>query len=85
MIDAIISIVGCMLLVVGVIFALYCELRFMVVVYKFSLWWFFGCLFLPFVDWAFALLHFKICRKPFCLSLVGWLLTVLGCWMAKVN
>jgi len=74
-----------MLFVVGLVVALYWELRFMVVIYKFSLWWFLGCLFVPFADWAFVLLHFRICRKPVGLSLLGLLLTALGCWMGQVN
>jgi hypothetical protein len=83
MFDAIISIIGLMLLVVGIVVCFYWQVRFLVVAYNCSLWWFFGCLFVPFVDWAFVLLHFKICRKPFGLSLLGLLLAGLGCWMAK--
>jgi hypothetical protein len=85
MFEAFISITGFLLLVVGTVVALYWELRFMVAIYKFSLWWFFGCLFVPFLDWVFVLLHFRICRKQVGLSLLGLLLTALGCWMAKVD
>jgi hypothetical protein len=85
MFDAIVSIIGLMLLVVGIPVCFYWQLRFLVVIYNYSRWWFFGCLFVPFVDCAFVLLHFKISRKPVGLSWLGLLLTGLGCWMAKVD
>jgi len=85
MFDAITSIIGFLLLVAGIPLCLYWQIRFLVVAYNYSRWWFFGCLFVPLVDWAFLLLHFKICRRPFGLSLLGLGLTVLGCWMAHVD
>src|SRR5437773_9659958 len=49
---------GYILLVVGVILGIVGEVMFLVVAYKRSLLWFFGCLFVPIVCWIvlFALL-----------------------------
>ena len=84
MFDIISSIIGFILLVAGVIFCVYWQVRFLVVAYKYNLWWFFGCLFVPFVDWAILILHFKIARKPFGLSLLSLIVAGLGGWMAGV-
>ena len=75
---------GYMLLVFGVIVGIYGEVRFLVVAYNRSLWWFFGCLFVPFAVWVFLFLNFKATIKPFCLLLLGLLLAGLGCWMSDV-
>jgi len=76
--------VGYILLVLGFVVGLYWQVRFLVVTYNRSLWWFFGCLFVPFVDWIFLLLYFKDARKPFGLSLLGLIVAGLGGWMAGV-
>ena len=73
---------GYVLLTIGVIVAIYGEVRFLVVAYNRSLWWFFGCLFVPFAAWVFLFLNFKATIKPFCLALLGLLLAGLGCWMS---
>ena len=76
--------VGYILLVLGLIACLYGQIRFLVVAYNRSLWWFFGCLFVPFVDWVFLFLNFKATVKPLGLSLLGLLMAGLGAWMAGV-
>ena len=76
--------VGYMLLVLGFVVGLYWQVRFLVVAYNRSLWWFFGCLFVPFVDWIFLFLNFKDARKPFGLSLLGLIVAGLGGWMVGV-
>ena len=68
----------------GVIVCLYGQVRFLVVAYNRNLWWFFGCLFVPLVDWIFFFLNLKATIKPFALSLLGLLLAGLGAWMAGV-
>ena len=76
---------GYALLGVGLIACLYWQVRFLVVAYNRSLWWFFGCLFVPFVDWIFFLLNIKATAKPFGLSLLGMLVACIGGWMAGVT
>jgi hypothetical protein len=76
--------IGYTLLVIGFIFCFYWQIRFLVAAYNQSLWWFFGCLFVPFGDWIFLFVHFKIARKPFGLSLLGLILLGVGGWMAGV-
>lgn len=76
---------GHILLVLGVVVGLYGQVRFLVVAYNQSLWWFFGCLFVPFVDVVFLVLNFKEVWKPFALSLLGLIVAGLGAWMAGVS
>ena len=75
---------GCIVLAIGLIVGIYGEVRFLVVAYDRSLWWFFGCLFVPLVALVFLFLNLKATIKPFSLSLLGLLLAGLGCWMADV-
>jgi hypothetical protein len=76
---------GCILLTLGAIACLYWQVRFLALAYKQSLWWFFGCLFVPFVDWVFLFFNFKTAIKPFGLSLLGLIVTGLGCRAAGVE
>jgi hypothetical protein len=75
---------GYMLLAVGFIVGLYGEVRFLAVAYNRNLWWFFGCLFVPLAAWVFLFLNLKASIRPSGLSLFGFLLAGLGCWMAGV-
>ena len=75
-------VLGYMLLTVGLVACLYWQVRFLVLAYNQSLWWFFGCLFVPLVDWIFLFVNFKMARKPFGLSLLGLLVAGLGGHMA---
>ncbi len=79
------SVIGCILLAVGLIGCVYWQVRFLVLAYNQSLWWFFGCLFVPFVDWVFLFLNFKTAAKPFGLSLLGLLVAGLGGYMAGID
>ena len=79
------AILGYILLVVGLIASFYGQIRFLVVVYNQSLWWFFGCLFIPLVDLVFLFLHFKAAAKPCGMSLLGLLMAGAGGWMAGVG
>jgi hypothetical protein len=76
--------IGYALVMLGFVMAFYWQLRFLVVAYSQSALWFFGCLFVPFVDWVFLFLNFKATRKAFALSLVGLAAVALGSWMAGI-
>ncbi len=82
--DAIIKIIGFFLLFTGSIVCIYWQIRLLVAAFKCSLWWFFGCLFVPFADLAFVLFNFEVARKPFGLSLLGLIMTGLGGCMAGI-
>jgi len=71
--------IGYIILVLGLVLALYGEVRFLVVAYNRSLWWFFGCLFVPFVSWFFLFFNLKAAIRPFALSVAGLLAAGLGC------
>ena len=53
--------------------------------YKRSLWWFFGCLFLPPVSIVFLLLNLKTTFKPFVISFAGLVLACFGGWLADIQ
>ena len=71
-------VIGLLLIVAGLVIAMYWQLRFLATAYKFSVGWFFGVLLIPFADWAFALLYFRFARKPFSLYLLGSIMTLIG-------
>ena len=77
--------IGYILVIAGLISCLYWQLRFLVVAYNCSLWWFFGCLFVPVVDLLFLVFHFKVAKKPFILSWFGLIIFGLGIWMAGIK
>ena len=77
--------IGYILLVIGVIAGIVGELMFLVVAYKRSLLWFFGCLFVPIVCWIFFFLNMKATIKPFTIQVLGLLLAGVGCYMAGVT
>ncbi len=84
MINLIFSIFSSILLGAGMLFFLYWQIRFMVVTYRYSLGWFWACLFVPGADLAFLLLYFKLSRKPYDLSLLGLLVAALGGLLTKI-
>jgi hypothetical protein len=75
---------GYALMFLGCSVCLYGQARILVVAYKRNLWWFFGCLFVPLVDWIFFFLNLKATLKPFILSLVGLILAGLGASIAGI-
>ena len=76
--------VGYILLVLGVVVGIIGELMFLVVAYRRSLLWFFGCLFIPIVCWIFFFLNMKATIKPFAFQVLGLLLAGFGCYFAGV-
>jgi hypothetical protein len=71
-------VLGHILLVVGLTTALAGYAMFLAVVFNRSLWWFFGCLFIPFVDVVFLVLNFKFTAKPFGIAVLGLVVAGLG-------
>jgi hypothetical protein len=76
--------IGYMLFILGMIVSLYWQVRFLAVAYRRSLWWFFGCLFVPFVDLVFLFLNFKATWKPLGLAVGALMLAAVGARMAGV-
>jgi hypothetical protein len=84
MLHVISAVLGYVMLFAGIFICIYWQMRFLVVTYRCSPWWFFGCLFVPFVDLAFVVFNFKIARKSYGLSLLGLILFGLGSLIAGV-
>ena len=64
----------------GMIVWLVGDLMFLAIVFRYSLVWFFGCLFVPFVDLIYFLLHPKQTWKPMLIATVGMLAAGFGYW-----
>jgi hypothetical protein len=77
--------VGYILLAFGLILTIYWQVRFLAIAYDRSLWWLLGCLFIPFADFLFFVLHFRATRKAFGLCLVGLAIAGFGGWMAGIT
>ena len=61
------------------------ELRLLVLAHRRSLWWFFGCLFVPFVNWMFFLFNVNQAWKPLAMATVGFIVADLGYWAGGFN
>jgi len=72
------TILGYILLVIGRLISLIGEVKFLAVAYKRSLWWFFGCLFIPLVELLFFFLNLRATVKPFAIFVVGILMVWFG-------
>jgi hypothetical protein len=72
---------GQILILLGFAIAFLGEVMFLALAYRRSLWWFFGCLFLPIVCWIFFLLNIKTAFKPFCVQVLGVVLLGIGLLM----
>ena len=77
-------ILGYILLALGIIVGVIGEVMFLVVAYKRSLLWFFGCLFIPIVGWIFFFLNMRATIKPFALQVLGLLMAGFGCYFARI-
>ena len=77
-------VVGHILLGLGLAVALVGNVMFLTVAFRRSLWWFFGCLFIPVVDIVFLFLNWKATAKPFGVGLLGLIVMGVGAGMAGV-
>ena len=64
-------IVGVPLLLGGMLVALVASIGYLVAAFRVGLWWGLGCLFVSPVSLLFLILHWKVARKPFFISLAG--------------
>jgi hypothetical protein len=79
------TVLGYILVCIGMMIGLFGEVRLLVVAYHRSLLWYFGCLFVPLVGLAFFLLHFRNTWRPITLWTVGLLIAVVGCWAGGID
>ena len=56
------------------------EVMLLAVAYRQSLFWFFGCLFIPFISWLFFVLNAKRAWKPVVIATTGFIVTGIGYW-----
>lgn len=56
---------------------------FLVVCFKQSVWWGVGCLFLPFFEIIFLIIHWKVAKKPFCFQLIGMVSLMIASSLAS--
>ncbi len=79
--DRVMLIFGSILFWAGLVVWIAGEVRLLVVAYRQSLAWFFGCLFVPFVSWVFFLLNVKQAWKPVVMAAAGFIATGIGDWL----
>ncbi len=65
----------------GMVVWLVGDLMFLAVVFRYSLVWFWGCLFIPLLDWIYFLFNMKRTWKPTLIATVGCLLAEGGYWL----
>ena len=73
-------ILGFILFALGLVTWIAGEVRLLVLAYRRSLVWFFGCLFVPFVSWMFFLVNVKQAWKAVVLATTGLVVTGIGYW-----
>jgi len=76
---------GYILFWLGMIVSLVGNLMFLAIVFSRSLVWFWGCLFVPYVDLIYFLLHPKQTWKPMLIGIVGFLAAGVGYWLGGFN
>jgi len=79
------TILGYILFSLGCLASIIGEVIFLVVAYKRSLWWFFGCLFIPIVELIFFFLNLRATAKPFAISAVGLLVALVGAQLTGIG
>ncbi len=78
-------IAGYIFLVLGFVASIVGEVMFLTVAFKRSLWWFFGCLFIPLVCFVFFFLNVKTTIKPFAMAWLGAFVAFYGAYMARLS
>jgi len=61
------------------------DLMFLAVVFRYSIVWFLGCLFVPFVELIYFLFNVKRTWKPMTIAATGFLMTCFGYWLGGFN
>lgn len=69
---------GVPLLIVGVLLSLGGSIGYVIEAFRVRWWWGLGCLFFAPASVAFLILHWRVARKPFLISLVGMIVAVVG-------
>jgi hypothetical protein len=77
--------VGHILVLLGFVAMLIGDVMFLTVAYKRSLWWFFGCLFIPLVDLVFLFMNWRATARPFGLSVLGLIVACIGGSLAGIT
>lgn len=72
------TILGTLLIVVGIIIALVGGIMFLIVAFKESVVWAIGCLVIPLVSFIFLFKHWSKASKPFFIQMGGVLIASIG-------
>lgn len=75
------TILGHILMVIGVAAWFAGDVMFLNATYRRGLGWFFGGMFLPLLGWVFLFTHWRLAYRPFALSLAGLALAIVGALM----
>jgi hypothetical protein len=69
----------------GMIVWLVGNVMFLAIVFRYSLIWFFGCLFFPLIDLIYFALNVKKTLKPMLIATAGCLTAAAGYWLGGFN
>ncbi|MEL7235731.1 MAG: hypothetical protein AAGK74_14605 [Chloroflexota bacterium] len=76
------TVVGYILLVIGLLLALYGGISLLIIAFRKSILWGLGCLFVPFVSLVFAIMNWDEAGRPFLISVGGSILYGSGASLA---
>jgi hypothetical protein len=77
-------VVGYILLWTGLIAWTVGNFMFLVVVFRYSTAWFFGCMLVPFADWIYFFLYMKQTWKPMLIGTMGFVAACIGGWLVAM-
>jgi hypothetical protein len=72
---------GHILFWLGAIIGLIGDIMFLAIVFRYSRVWFFGYLFIPFLNWVYFAFNARQTWKPTLIATVGTLISVVGWWL----
>jgi hypothetical protein len=73
-----VTIIGIVLLLVGLVIALAGGIWLLVIAFRASVWWGLGSIFVPFVSLIFVITHWEVAKRPFLVSVAGSILLIVG-------
>jgi len=72
------EILAMILMLIGLATFIIGGIWFLVVSFQQSVWWGLGCIFLPFCEVIFLIIHWKEAAKPFGLQAIGFVLLLIA-------
>jgi FtsH-binding integral membrane protein len=75
------EIIGIILIVLGIIMAIFTNIWFLVAAFRVSIWWGLACLLLPIVSFFFLIVHWDVAKRPFGYMLLSIVILIIGAFL----